>query len=142
LPGLGSAATSPGSDLADILTFAAARSRKLHLLSAHIGYPTQLLIPETRARLAAHPWKRVGRKRAVRIPEILTTDADHQTMAFSPFKFLQEVRTETAKVTWPTRRETVVTTIMVFVMVAFASAFFFVADMIIRFVITFLLGIH
>ena len=34
-------------------------------------------------------------------------------MAFSPFKFLQEVRTETAKVTWPTRRETTITTIMV-----------------------------
>ncbi len=63
-------------------------------------------------------------------------------MAFSPFKFLQEVRTETSKVTWPTRRETVVTTIMVFVVVAFASLFFFVADMIIRFVITMLLGIR
>ena len=63
-------------------------------------------------------------------------------MAFSPFKFLQEVRSETAKVIWPSRRETVVTTIMVFVMVAFASLFFFVADVIIRFGITTLLGIH
>ena len=63
-------------------------------------------------------------------------------MAFIPFKFLQEVRSETAKVIWPTRRETVVTTIMVFVMVAFASLFFFVADVIIRFAITTLLGIH
>ncbi len=63
-------------------------------------------------------------------------------MAFSPFKFLQEVRSETAKVIWPTRRETVVTTIMVFVMVAFASLFFFVADIIIRFAVTTLLGIH
>ncbi|MGB3447033.1 MAG: preprotein translocase subunit SecE [Xanthobacteraceae bacterium] len=63
-------------------------------------------------------------------------------MAFSPFKFLQEVRSETAKVIWPTRRETIVTTIMVFVMVAFASLFFFVADIIIRFVVTSLLGIH
>jgi len=63
-------------------------------------------------------------------------------MAFSPFKFLQEVRAETAKVTWPSRRETVITTIMVFVMVAFASAFFFIADMIIRLVITFVLGIR
>lgn len=63
-------------------------------------------------------------------------------MAFSPFKFLQEVRSETAKVIWPTRRETMVTTIMVFVMVAFASLFFFVADVIIRFAITTLLGIH
>ena len=46
-------------------------------------------------------------------------------MAFSPFKFLQEVRSETAKVTWPTRRETTITTIMVFVMVALSSVFFF-----------------
>ena len=63
-------------------------------------------------------------------------------MAFSPFKFLQEVRNETAKVTWPTRRETTITTIMVFVMVALSSVFFFVADQVIRVLITFLLGLH
>ena len=63
-------------------------------------------------------------------------------MALSPFKFLQEVRAETAKVTWPTRRETTITTIMVFVMVALASVFFFVADQIIRYLITLVLGIH
>jgi preprotein translocase subunit SecE len=63
-------------------------------------------------------------------------------MAFSPFKFLQEVRSESAKVTWPTRRETTITTIMVFVMVALASIFFFVADLIIRYAVTFLLGVH
>ena len=63
-------------------------------------------------------------------------------MAFSPFKFLQEVRSETNKVTWPTRRETMITTIMVFVMVALASVFFFLADQVIRVVITFILGIH
>lgn len=63
-------------------------------------------------------------------------------MAFSPFKFLQEVRSETAKVTWPTRRETMITTIMVFIMVAVSSIFFFVADQIIRVLITFLLGIQ
>jgi preprotein translocase subunit SecE len=63
-------------------------------------------------------------------------------MAVSPFKFLQEVRAETNKVTWPTRREVTITTIMVFVMVAVASIFFFVADQIIRYLVTFLLGIH
>ena len=63
-------------------------------------------------------------------------------MAFSPFKFMQEVRTETAKVTWPSRRETMITTIMVFVMVALASIFFFFSDQIIRFLVTFLLRIH
>jgi preprotein translocase subunit SecE len=63
-------------------------------------------------------------------------------MAFSPFKFLQEVRSETNKVTWPTRRETMITTIMVFVMVALASIFFFASDQIIRYLVTLLLGIH
>ena len=62
-------------------------------------------------------------------------------MAFSPFKFLQEVRSETAKVTWPTRRETTITTIMVFVMVGLASIFFLLADQVMRLAVSFLLGI-
>ena len=60
----------------------------------------------------------------------------------NPFTFLQQVRQETAKVTWPTRRETMITTIMVFIMVAVSSVFFFVADQIIRLLITFILGIQ
>ncbi len=63
-------------------------------------------------------------------------------MAFSPFKFLQEVRSETSKVVWPTRRETMITTVMVFVLVAVASIFFFVTDQVIRMLITFVLGIR
>ncbi|MEA2904759.1 MAG: preprotein translocase subunit SecE [Alphaproteobacteria bacterium] len=59
----------------------------------------------------------------------------------SPFKFLQEVRAEAAKVTWPSRRETAITTAMVFVMVAVASIFFLVADQIMRFIVTLVLGI-
>jgi preprotein translocase subunit SecE len=59
----------------------------------------------------------------------------------SPFKFFQEVRAETQKVTWPTRRETAVTTVMVFVMVAIASIFVLISDQIIRIVVTFVLGI-
>jgi preprotein translocase subunit SecE len=57
----------------------------------------------------------------------------------SPFKFLQEVRTETEKVTWPSRRETMITTGMVFVMVAITSIFFLLADQVIRFLVTFVL---
>ncbi len=57
------------------------------------------------------------------------------------FKFLQEVRSEVQKVTWPSRRETAITTAMVFVMVAIASVFFLVADQVMRLVVTFLLGI-
>jgi preprotein translocase subunit SecE len=59
----------------------------------------------------------------------------------SPLKFMQEVRAETAKVTWPTRRETAITTVMVFIMVAIASVFFLVADQVIRLLVTFVLGI-
>jgi preprotein translocase subunit SecE len=59
----------------------------------------------------------------------------------SPFKFLQEVREETEKVTWPSRRETAITTAMVFVMVAVASVFFFFVDLFARNVITLVLGI-
>ena len=57
------------------------------------------------------------------------------------FRFLQEVREETRKVTWPSRRETAITTAMVFFMVAIASVFFLVADQLIRIAVTFVLGI-
>ena len=59
---------------------------------------------------------------------------------FSPFKFFQEVRAEADKVTWPTRRETLITTAMVFVMVAIAALLFLVSDQVIRILITFVLG--
>ena len=65
-----------------------------------------------------------------------------QAMArFDPFKFLQEVRAEGQKVTWPTRKETTITTIMVFVMVVIASLFFLAADQVMRLVVSFILGI-
>lgn len=44
------------------------------------------------------------------------------------FEYLQQVRSETAKVVWPSRRETVVTTIMVVIMAVSASIFFLLAD--------------
>ncbi|GGE83680.1 preprotein translocase subunit SecE [Stappia taiwanensis] len=46
----------------------------------------------------------------------------------NPFTFIQQVRSETSKVTWPTRRETAVTTVMVFIMVFLAAIFFLLAD--------------
>jgi preprotein translocase subunit SecE len=59
-----------------------------------------------------------------------------------PFKFLQEVRAEAQKVTWPTRKETTVTTMMVFVMVFVAAIFFLAADQVMRLAVSFLLGIN
>lgn len=46
----------------------------------------------------------------------------------SPAKFAQEVRQEAKKITWPTRKETMVSTGMVFVMVFLAAIFFFLVD--------------
>ncbi|MGC2396569.1 MAG: preprotein translocase subunit SecE [Rhodomicrobium sp.] len=56
-----------------------------------------------------------------------------------PFEFLQQVRSETAKVVWPSRRETIVTTIMVVLMAVFASVFFLLSDQIFSKVIGFIL---
>jgi preprotein translocase subunit SecE len=52
-------------------------------------------------------------------------------VAVDPVKFLREVRSEVAKVTWPSRKETLVTTGLVFAMAALAAVFFFVADQVI-----------
>jgi preprotein translocase subunit SecE len=59
----------------------------------------------------------------------------------NPFQFVQEVRAEAEKVTWPTRRETLVTTAMVFVFVIFASLFFLVVDQVLNMGVGFLLGL-
>ena len=59
----------------------------------------------------------------------------------NPLKSVQEVRDETSKVTWPTRNETLVTTVMVFILVFLASVFFFVADQILNWIVSFLLGL-
>ncbi len=59
----------------------------------------------------------------------------------NPVEFIQEVGAETAKVVWPTRRETAITTVMVFVFVFIACVFFFLADMILRTGVTLILGI-
>ena len=66
---------------------------------------------------------------------------DTDMAKFNPFQFLQEVRSETSKVTWPTRKETLVTTAMVFVMVVLASIFFLLTDQVIRWVVSLLLGV-
>jgi preprotein translocase subunit SecE len=59
----------------------------------------------------------------------------------SPAKFLQEVRQEVARVTWPSRKETTVTTAMVFVMVFVAAIFFFLVDQILSQGVRMVLGL-
>lgn len=50
----------------------------------------------------------------------------------NPFQFLQQVRAEVSKVVWPTRREVLLTTIMVFIMAALTAVFFALVDILIR----------
>ena len=58
----------------------------------------------------------------------------------SPFNFLQDVRTEASKVTWPSRRETLITTGLVLAMVVVSSLFFLFTDTIIRWSLGIILG--
>ena len=59
----------------------------------------------------------------------------------NPFEFLQQVRTEVSKVTWPTRRETVITTVMVVAMSIAAALLFLAADYVLSTLVTLVLGL-
>ena len=50
----------------------------------------------------------------------------------NPVKFIQEVRAEVSKVVWPTRREVLLTTVMVFIMAVLTAIFFSIVDLLIR----------
>jgi preprotein translocase subunit SecE len=67
-------------------------------------------------------------------PEV---DGDEGALAprrrVSPMQFLQEVRREMSKVTWPTWKETWLTTMMVFIMVGLTMVFFFVVDLVLQY---------
>jgi len=58
----------------------------------------------------------------------------------NPIQFIQQVRSEVSKVVWPTRREVLLTTVMVFAMAALAALFFGLVDVIIRFGLQTILG--
>jgi preprotein translocase subunit SecE len=62
--------------------------------------------------------------------------------ALNPVKFLQEVRQEVGKVTWPSRQETLISTVMVLGMVALASLFFLAADQVIAWAVQAVLSIR
>ena len=61
-------------------------------------------------------------------------------MAFEPVKFFREVRSEVTKVTWPSRKETLVTTGLVFAMAAVTAIFFFVVDQVVGYGVRALFG--
>jgi len=60
----------------------------------------------------------------------------------NPIVFLQQVRSEISKVVWPSRNETLISTVMVLVMVALASLFFLLADQVISWLVQLMLSIR
>ncbi|WP_372841677.1 preprotein translocase subunit SecE [Phaeovulum sp.] len=58
----------------------------------------------------------------------------------NPLQFMQQVRSEMGKVAWPTRREVLLTTVMVFIMAALVSVFFSLVDLVIRYGLAAVLG--
>ena len=61
-----------------------------------------------------------------------TGDDEFNMATTNPFQFIQQVSSEVSKITWPTRREVLLTTIMVFIMSAIAALIFALVDLLIR----------
>lgn len=62
--------------------------------------------------------------------------------SFNLITYLKNVRGELGKISWPSRRETTVSTVMVFIMAAFMAVFLFVTDQVVAFLIRLILGIN
>ena len=58
-----------------------------------------------------------------------------------PVQFIREVKSETKKVSWPTRKETIASTIAVFIMVLLASVFLYLSDQVLAYLVSLVLGI-
>ena len=58
---------------------------------------------------------------------------------FNPVQFFSEVRAEARKITWTSRKETWITSVMVFIMVVIAALFFFGVDAVLSFLVNLLL---
>lgn len=59
----------------------------------------------------------------------------------NPFEFIQEVRNEVSKVTWPSRKETWITTVMVIIMVFISAIFFLLVDQVLSWAVQLVLGL-
>ena len=83
------------------------------------------------------------RERAAQTAAVLTPSSPvaadvKRKRSFNPARFLAEVKAEARKITWTSRRETWITSVMVFLMVALAGAFFFILDIILTFAMSFI----
>jgi len=61
---------------------------------------------------------------------------------YNPLKFIQSVKQEAFKVTWPTRKDVLIGSLMVFVMASIAAIFFLLLDQIYRFLLDLILNIN
>ncbi len=90
-------------------------------------------------------WRGAERPRAANFsgwaasPAARDMRSEHMT---NPFEFIQQVRSEASKVVWPTRRETLITTGLVLLLVVFASLFFVAVDATLRELVALALGFH
>lgn len=82
-----------------------------------------------------------NRGRDVAPPARQTPPAKVPQKRVGPGEFIAQVRDEGRKVTWPSRRETTITTMMVFIMVVVTSLFFTVVDQAMRFIVGLILGL-
>jgi len=86
--------------------------------------------------------RRISAPTAASLPRAALRSRKGVTMArTNPLTFLQQVRSETAKVSWPTRREVGVSTIMVLALTGLTAVFFFLVDLLIRTGLGALLGL-
>ena len=85
--------------------------------------------------------KRRGEQHEVALPMNEAPQAEVVRPRIGPLTFLREVRAEASRVTWPTRNETVITTIIVFIMVFLASIFFLLADQVLSWAVGVVLGL-
>jgi preprotein translocase subunit SecE len=90
-------------------------------------------------------WRGAGRLRAAsflagRRPPATSNFKPYVEAMANPFEFVQQVRAEAAKVVWPTRRETLITTGLVLMLVVFTSLFFLVVDEVLRTIVSLALG--
>ena len=60
----------------------------------------------------------------------------------NPFKFIQEVKQETFRITWPTKKDTMMGAVMVFALASIAALFFLILDQILRFLLNLVLTIN
>jgi preprotein translocase subunit SecE len=82
-----------------------------------------------------------GGRAAEPVPKPGNQFARQQVAKTSPLEFMRQVQAETKKVVWPTRKETVMTAVMVFIMASLLGIFFFGVDRMFGAIVNYLLGL-